>query len=1125
MKKSILLIAITTIGLLIACSPKPEPEILVFSKTAGFRHASIESGQVAIQKLGEKNGFQVTLTEDASLFQEKELKKFHAVVFLNTTEDVLNDNQQLEFQRFIQAGGGFVGIHAAADTEYDWPWYGKLVGAYFNGHPSDPNVRAADIQCVHKEHMSTAHLPETWHRSDEWYNYKDINDQINVLLNLDENSYEGGTNGANHPIAWYHEYDGGRSWYTGGGHTNETFEEEDFLKHLLGGIKYAIGEGKPVDFAKSTVAPQENRFVKHNLVENLKEPMELVLLPDDKILFVERKGAVKVYDKKSRATTTIHQMEVWTKFEDGLLGAALDPQFEENHWIYFFYSDPDEVDQNISRFQMAADYMSLDTLSEVVVLEIPTQRDECCHSGGSLEFDDKGNLYISVGDDTNPFKSNGYSPSDTRAGRKPFDALRSSANTMDLRGKILRITPQPDGSYTTPADNLFPDGKAGRPEIYVMGCRNPFRIAIDNRTGYLYWGDVGPDANRDSTEIGPKGHDEVNQARKAGFFGWPMFVGNNKPYYRRDFAKQVTYEAYDPLMPMNQSPNNTGAVNLPPAQSAFIWYPYSKSEEFPLVGNGGRNAMAGPVFYVDDYEENAGRFPAYYNDKLLTYDWMRGFIMAVTMTEEGDFVSMERFMPSTKFSNPTDMVFSDKGDLYLLEYGTKWFSQNLDARLVHIEYVSGNRKPAAEFEADKTIGATPLLVNFDATPSIDFDDDPLQYEWYFTSFDAVQSTEKQPSFTFETPGTYEVYLRVTDTAGEQSEQTMTIYAGNDMPQLAWQLEGNQSFYFDEQPLTYQVVVSDKEDGTIGNGIAAADVAVTIDYLEKGYDVNEISMGHQTVSAFAAGQGLMEASDCKTCHQMQETSIGPNYIAIAERYQDDPEAVQYLANKIINGGGGVWGERAMAAHPTLQQEEAEQIAQYILSLSEAANNRLPAAGSYAFETHDPTNIEGTYILTASYTDKGSAKTKPLTTQQMLVLRHPTIAATAYTEADKASRFTLDEETSQGKIKEEIELVLTPDGSAVLYQDIDLTGITSIKFNGLVSPSYLAGGKIVVRTGAKDGPIIGETTVNAMDGFTQAVAILQPTTGKQALYLTFESLDEAKPVIGLISLEFSNAQLEG
>ncbi|MGB5819951.1 MAG: ThuA domain-containing protein [Saonia sp.] len=216
-------------------------QILVFTKTVGFRHKSIEKGVATLQELGATHDFEITHTEDSLQFNNTNLKKYKLVIFLSTTLNVLGEEQEKAFEDYIKSGGSFMGIHAATDTEYDWPWYGQLVGAYFKGHPNNPNIREAKISVLDKDHPSTVHLQDTWVRRDEWYNYKSINPNINVLLNLDEGSYEGGTNGANHPIAWYHEYDGGRSFYTGGGHTKKSFDDPYFRMHLLGGIMYCLG--------------------------------------------------------------------------------------------------------------------------------------------------------------------------------------------------------------------------------------------------------------------------------------------------------------------------------------------------------------------------------------------------------------------------------------------------------------------------------------------------------------------------------------------------------------------------------------------------------------------------------------------------------------------------------------------------------------------------------------------------------------------------------------------------------------------------------------------------------------------------------------------------------------------
>lgn len=215
--------------------------ILIFSKTEGFRHASIETGVQAIKELAKQKNIKAVHSEDAGYFQPDSLNSFDAVVFLSTTGNILNDQQQQAFKQFIQDGGGFVGIHAAADTEYEWPWYGKLVGAYFISHP---RIQEATIEVVDPSHPATSFLPSEWVRTDEWYNYKNISPNISVLMKLDESSYEGGENGANHPICWYHNYDGGKAFYTGLGHTKASYADSTFMKHIAGGLSYALGEGK-----------------------------------------------------------------------------------------------------------------------------------------------------------------------------------------------------------------------------------------------------------------------------------------------------------------------------------------------------------------------------------------------------------------------------------------------------------------------------------------------------------------------------------------------------------------------------------------------------------------------------------------------------------------------------------------------------------------------------------------------------------------------------------------------------------------------------------------------------------------------------------------------------------------
>ncbi|WP_182888179.1 ThuA domain-containing protein, partial [Microbispora sp. H10885] len=209
-------------------------KVLVFSKTTGFRHDSIPEGIAAVQKLGQENNFAVDTTEDSAAFTDANLAQYQAVIFMSTTGDPVSTQDQKDaFQRYIQKGGGYVGVHAAADSGYDWAWYGKLVGAYFKQHPA---IQQATVKVEDPAHPSTAGLPITWSRTDEWYDYRtNPRNTVHVLTSLDEKSYTGGTMGADHPNTWCQDYDGGRSWYTGLGHLKENYSEANFLKLLLGG--------------------------------------------------------------------------------------------------------------------------------------------------------------------------------------------------------------------------------------------------------------------------------------------------------------------------------------------------------------------------------------------------------------------------------------------------------------------------------------------------------------------------------------------------------------------------------------------------------------------------------------------------------------------------------------------------------------------------------------------------------------------------------------------------------------------------------------------------------------------------------------------------------------------------
>jgi len=218
---------------------KEQIKVLAFSKAAGFKHESIDAGKASLKKLAYENNFDIDFSDDSTVFNDVNLSKYNVVIFLLTTGDILDENGEKAFQKFIQNKGGFVGIHSATDTEYDWKWYGELIGTYFKSHP---DVQKAVVKVVEKKHPSTKDLPYSWEREDEWYNFtSQLSDNIKVLAVVDESTYKGGEMGMYHPFCWDHEFDGGRCWYTAGGHTIESYSDPLFMKHILGGIKYAAG--------------------------------------------------------------------------------------------------------------------------------------------------------------------------------------------------------------------------------------------------------------------------------------------------------------------------------------------------------------------------------------------------------------------------------------------------------------------------------------------------------------------------------------------------------------------------------------------------------------------------------------------------------------------------------------------------------------------------------------------------------------------------------------------------------------------------------------------------------------------------------------------------------------------
>jgi len=884
--------------------------------------------------------------------------------------------------------------------------------------------------------------------------------------------------------------------------------------------------------------PEDNRFTKVVLAENLNQPMQFEILDDGRVIFVEREGSVKVYEPHTQQVKTLANIDVSTGYydetgkelqpvgEDGMQGVALDPNFRENQWIYLYYSPREgNSGSTLARFDWIGDKLNLE--SKKILLEVPNQRTSCCHLGGGMVFDSHDNLYLSTGDNT-PNATDGFAPLDERKGKSLHDSQRTSGNTNDLRGKILRIHPEIDGTYSIPKDNLFPEGtKNTRPEIYTMGNRNPYRLSIDSKTGWLYWGEVGPHGTRDSLGRGPKSYDEFNQAKEAGNYGWPYFIADNKAYWDYNYATGKGSKQFDPSQPINDSPNNTGLEILPAAEPAFIWYPQTTAEVFPIPGSGSNSALGGPLYRRADYNNPKRPFPPYYEGKWFITDWSRGWIMSVTIDAEGNYKSMERFLPEINLTGPNDMDFGPDGDLYVLEYGRGPYVGNTEAKLSRIEFNGGNREPFVVASTNKVAGSAPLEIHLSSDGTIDYDNDPLSYEWRIiekiNSETVKVIDEPNPILELSNPGVYEAVLTVSDMHSKKKSQPIELIVGNEPPLVKFDInKGNKSFAFPGQAINYDVKVEDKEDGSIDNKkISSSGVSVTFEHIPEGFELNGII---DTLEDFDAkrsikhiiGENLINKNNCNSCHTINTTTIGPSFLQIANKYEAENNAKDYLTEKIVNGGAGVWGEVAMPPHPAISKNEVEIIINYILNTESDNKNvkLLPVSGNYTIDFNKEDDSNGaSYVFRASYTDKGGNGAIPsLSASDIIVLQKPIINVI---DANEMENIILNHKIGRSP-------TITPKnkGAYLKFADIDLTGIKKIIISG---PNLLyslkdSGLIVEIRIDSAKGKIVGQTFENLENQSTESVSVeVDTVSGVYDLYFVFNTNKEKDNFIDTVEID--------
>jgi len=730
-------------------TPVPrDVSILVVSATPDYRHESIPAGNRALQDLGDRlagetgigdvvvdivdsEGEHADTEPTAFPTDAEELAAYDVLVFNNANggtppdegPDVLDDDQAAAFEAFVRSGGGVVGIHSAIDAQRADSFYAEMMGSYFANHPA---TQEGTIAVTDRVHPSTNHLPGEWDLEAEWYTFtEDPRGDAHVLMTADVTSLDverdAPTEDGNHrPMAWCRDLDvapSARSWYTALGHLPAQFEDANVRDHIYGGIRWAAGltDGD----ATGTVW---DAYAKTPVTTDTESPSTTDVAADGQVFYVDR-GAyrendterIMAVDPGTGETTTVLELEVYGT-NNGIKGMVLEPDFEGEGYMYLNYAPPsaeiDEPHNRISRFGVADGNSTAD--SEVEILRLPIQREIIGHRAGNLAWGPDGeHLYAAVGDDTYCCATQ-YAPIDERGGRAVYDAQRTSANTADLRGSILRIAPNDDGSYEVPDDNLFTE-EGGyteeieqglvRPEIYVMGLRNPYQMAIDAATGALHWGDYGPDASEWDSQRGPPGVVEYDRATEAGFHGWPLIVGDNVPYRHHDFETGESGRIFDPEGPTNDSVNNDGLVDLPATTGAMItsprnwsayldypaewdeYVPYDSIHDIPFPQVSGASPMQGPVYHGSG--DGDGALPAYYDGKAFIMERNANWIKYVSLDDDGEAYEVDPFLPGETFRRPMDMTTGPEGALYVTEWGSSWDAPNEDSGIYRIEHDPG----------------------------------------------------------------------------------------------------------------------------------------------------------------------------------------------------------------------------------------------------------------------------------------------------------------------------------------------------------------------------------------------------------------------------------------------------
>ncbi|MGI5183257.1 ThuA domain-containing protein [Dactylosporangium sp. CA-152071] len=714
--------------------------------------------------------------------------------------------------------------------------------------PAPPVVQAGVVDVLDRQHPATASLPLKLTRSDRWYNWEpNPVGTVHTVAQVEEWKHVAGAgaNGPFHPVSWCRDYDGGRSFYTGMGHTEGSYAERDFRAHLGGALRWTTGVERGDCQATIAANYRVERLTAANQtgqLDQIGEAHGLTVAPDGSIFYVGKAacpsgpvvdwanpdvglgcGTIHRYDPAAKTVKLLTTLPVMgnrgsgselVKNEEGLLGVVADPGFAQNGWLYVYWMPHASINREtrigqrtISRFTFDKAAQSIDQATRKDLIQWPVQIHSCCHAGGGMAFDEAGNLYVGSGDSNSSEGSSGYSGNNWTAefaGTSFQDARRTAGNTNDLNGKILRIHPEPAGTYTIPSGNLFAPGTdKTRPEIYVMGVRNIARLQWDPVRNWLTAAWVGPDAAAPSPTLGPAKYETATIITEAGNHGWPYCMGNGQPYRdRSDTDATVLTGWYDCAHPRNTSPRNTGLVDLPPVKNNMIWYsPDGGGPVFPLradgsgvptyvaadatytqpyLRGGGQAVMSGPSYHRELVNQNSGvAWPAYWDGKWFIGDESNASNrIAVTVDPAGVAAaappvfaeSLRAIIPSGSGDNRLqswmDAKFGADGALYMLDYGGGFFSLHPNQKLIRVAYQGGPATPVPAVSA-VAVHNKPLTYAFNGLRS-----GGVSWRWDFG--DGGTSTEANPRHTYAKVGSYTAKLTVTYAGGATVEVRTTV---------------------------------------------------------------------------------------------------------------------------------------------------------------------------------------------------------------------------------------------------------------------------------------------------------------------------------------------------------------